>query len=51
MAIIIVLSSVSFAQSKSDSAKGMYFKFQGRVKAGMGQTCKPCPQSSTLLFR
>jgi len=43
MAIVIGLFSVSFAQNKSDSVKGMYFKFQGRVKAGMGQTCKALP--------
>ncbi len=43
MAILIGLSSALFAQSKPDSEKGMYFKFQGRLKAGLGQNFKALP--------
>jgi hypothetical protein len=37
-AVLVGFGSLSMAQT--DPAKGMYFKFQGRVKAGMGQTFK-----------
>ena len=39
----LFMGIVSLTIAQTDPGKGMYFKFQGRVKAGMGQTFKALP--------
>lgn len=41
--VLVSFSSISLVQSQTSPKKGMYFKFQGRVKAGLGQTFKALP--------
>ncbi|MEI6851229.1 MAG: OmpA family protein [Bacteroidota bacterium] len=50
LAIFIGFSSVNLVQSQTTPAKGMYFKFQGRVKAGLGQTFKALPSEFNSSF-
>ena len=43
LAMVIGLGFVSIAQNGTGTPGSMYFKFQGRLKAGMGQTFKALP--------
>ncbi|HOY32578.1 MAG TPA: OmpA family protein [Bacteroidales bacterium] len=43
LALVLLLSFVFPAQSQTGQDKGIYFKFQSRLKAGMGQTFKALP--------
>jgi outer membrane protein OmpA-like peptidoglycan-associated protein len=50
LALFFIIGMATFAQNQSTPAKSMYFKFQGRLKAGMGQTYKALPTEFNSSF-